>query len=333
MTSADSALPNQVPALFSPDRMKRSLRSIFRPFFVSLALVLTLPTAARAVQSYIIVDNQTGHILGAKEPDEKRQIASLTKVATAVVVLDWAKLTNADLGELVTVPAEAVRVGGVDSTGLQPDDLISLRDLLYSALMASDNAAAQTLAYHIGRRLPNPEGLDPTGNFVAHMNALARNLYMKRTRFLNPSGLDNIEGGLPFSTAADLARLTSYAYSKSGFPFYVAQNTREIHLFRAGQPLSLWLKNTNPLLDQDGIDGVKTGRTAKAGDCIILSADRTPESKRDGEKVMITPRRIIVVLLGSTDRSTEGLAAMRRGWQLYDQWAAAGRKTTRSDSL
>jgi D-alanyl-D-alanine carboxypeptidase (penicillin-binding protein 5/6) len=97
--------------------------------------------------------------------------------------------------------------------------------------------------------------------------------------------------------------------------------------------MSLWLKNTNPLLDQDGIDGVKTGRTAKAGDCIILSADRTPESKREGEKVFITPRRIIVVLLGSTDRSTEGLAAMRRGWQLYDQWAAAGRKTKRSDSL
>jgi D-alanyl-D-alanine carboxypeptidase len=279
------------------------------------------------------VDNQTGHILAAKNPNDKRQIASLTKIATAVVVLDWAKLSNADLGELVSVPAVAVQVGGVNSTGLQPDDIVSLRDLLYCALMASDNAAAQTLAFHIGRRLPNAEGLDATGNFVAHMNALARNLSMKRTRFLNPSGLDNLSGGLPFSSAADIARLTSYAYSKSGFPFYVAQVTREVHLFRAGQPMSVWLKNTNPLLDQEGIDGVKTGRTAKAGDCIVLSADRTPESKREGAKVFITPRRIDVVLLGCSDRAVEGMAFMRQGWALYDQWAAGGRKTKRSNSL
>jgi D-alanyl-D-alanine carboxypeptidase (penicillin-binding protein 5/6) len=313
--------------------MKRSLRAIPRPLFAWLSVFLLTTSVVRAVESYIIVDNQTGHILASKNPDEKRQIASLTKIATAVVVLDWAKLTNADLGELVTVSEEAVRVGGVNSTGLQPNDLISLRDLLYSALMASDNAAAQTLAYHIGRRLPNPEGLDATGNFVAHMNALARTLGMKRTRYLNPSGLDNMEGGLPFSTAADIARLTSYAYSKSGFAFYVAQTSREIHLFRAGQPMSLWLKNTNPLLDQEGIDGVKTGRTAKAGDCIVLSSDRTPESKREGEKVFITPRRVNVVLLGAQDRAGEGLAFVRKGWALYDRWAAEGRKTKKGTSL
>lgn len=313
--------------------MKRSLRAIPRHLFAWLFLFLLAARGALAVESYIIVDNQTGHILASKNPDEKRQIASLTKITTAVVVLDWAKLTNADLGELVTVPAEAVRIGGVNSTGLQPDDLISLRDLLYSALMASDNAAAQTLAFHIGRRLPNPESLDATGNFVAHMNALARSLGMKRTRYLNPSGLDNSERGLPFSTAADVARLTSYAYSKSGFPFYVAQTSREIHLFRLGQPTGIWLKNTNPLLDQDGIDGVKTGRTAKAGDCIVLSSDRTPESKREGEKVFITPRRVNVVLLGAQDRAGEGLAFVRKGWALYDQWAAGGRKTKKGTSL
>jgi D-alanyl-D-alanine carboxypeptidase (penicillin-binding protein 5/6) len=124
-----------------------------------------------------------------------------------------------------------------------------------------------------------------------------------------------------------------YAYSKSGFPFYVAQQTREIHVFRAGQPVSVWLKNTNPLLDKDGIDGVKTGRTSKAGDCIILSSDRTPESKREGEKVFITPRRIIVVLLGAQDRAGEGLAFVRKGWELYDQWAAAGRPLKKSSTL
>ncbi len=297
-----------------------------------LFLFAALAPLARA-GSYLIVDDQTGHVLGAKDMDEKRQIASLTKIATAVVVLDWAKLANADLGEMVEVPASAAQVGGTNPAGLMAGDIVPIRDLLYAALMASDNAAAHTLAFHIGRRLPNREGLDSVGNFVTHMNALARVLGMRRTRFLNPSGLDNLEGALPFSTAADLARLTRYAYSKSGFAFYVSQMTREIHPIRAGQPLSIWLRNTNPLLDQEGIDGVKTGRTAKAGDCIILSSDRSPESRREGEKVFVTPRRIIVVLLGTTDRSAEGLAAVRRGWALYDQWAANGRPTKRSNSL
>lgn len=313
--------------------MLRFLRSKNRRFLVWIGVVALATWTAHAAESYLIVDNQTGRILASKDADQKRQIASLTKIATAMVVLDWAKLTNADLGELVAVPAAAASVGGGNPTGLQQDDLISLRDLLYCALMASDNAAATTLAYHIGRRLPNAEGLDPVGNFVAHMNALARSLFMKRTRFLTPSGLDNIEGPLPYSTATDLGRLVRYAYSKSGFAFYVAQKTRQVHIFRAGQPADVWLTNTNPLLDQEGIDGVKTGRTSKAGDCIILSADRTPESKREGEKVLITPRRIIVVLLGAQDRASEGLSFIRKGWQLYDEWAAEGRPVKKSNAL
>ncbi|MGH8048669.1 MAG: D-alanyl-D-alanine carboxypeptidase family protein [Chthoniobacterales bacterium] len=313
--------------------MKRILRPMHRLFLMWLGVLAITTSAARAVECYLIVDNQTGRILASKNADEKRQIASLTKIATAMVVLDWAKLTNVDLGELVSVPADAVAVGGTNPATLQQDDLVSLRDLLYCALMASDNTAAHALAYHIGQRLPNAEGLDPVGNFVAHMNALARNLYMKRTRFLTPSGLDNMEGALPFSTASDVGRLVRYAYSKSGFPFYVAQKTREIHIFRAGKPTSVWLNNTNPLLDQEGIDGVKTGRTSKAGDCIVLSADRAPESVREGAKVLITPRRIIVVLLDAQDRAAEGLSFMRRGWQLYDQWAAEGRKAKKSNSL
>jgi D-alanyl-D-alanine carboxypeptidase (penicillin-binding protein 5/6) len=313
--------------------MLRVWRSFHSRFWTGLGVLAIAMSMAPAAESFLIVDNQTGRILAAKSADEKRQVASLTKIATAVVVLDWAKLTNADLGELVAVPTEAASVGGGNPAGLQQGDLITLRDLLYCALMSSDNTAAHTLAYHIGRRLPNAEGLDPVGNFVAHMNALARNLSMKRTRFLSPSGLDNIEGALPFSTSMDLARLVRYAYSKSGFPFYVAQKTREVHIFRAGQPVDVWLTNTNPLLDQEGIDGVKTGRTAKAGDCIILSADRTPESRREGEKVYITPRRIIVVVLGAQDRAAEGLSLVRKGWQLYDQWAAEGRPTKKNNTL
>ena len=86
------------------------------------------------------------------------------------------------------------------------------------------------------------------------------------------------------------------------------------------------LTNTNELLGQDGIDGVKTGTTTKAGPCVVLTSERRPEVKREGETVYVTPRRITIVLLGSRDRFGEGAALIRQGWSWYEAWAAAGRK-------
>jgi D-alanyl-D-alanine carboxypeptidase (penicillin-binding protein 5/6) len=199
--------------------------------------------------------------------------------------------------------------------------------------MASDNVAATCLAEHVGARLPNAEGLEPVGNFVSHMNALAHTLGMKRTLFLNPSGADNLEGALPYSTASDMARLTRYAYTEADFPFFVSQKTRIIHVFRGGVDMPIELRNTNELLDQEGIDGVKTGRTRRAGDCLILSTERRPEVQRQGQTVQVTPRRIVIVLLGSRERFGEGLALVRRGWGLYDQWASEGRKINKKQVL
>jgi len=299
-----------------------------------LALVLAASLhPAVAAESYIVVDNQTGTILAGENRDEKLPVASLTKVATAMVVLDFAKLKDADLSALATVPAVAFDNGITSPIGLQLGDQMSLRDLVYGALLASDNVAATTLANHIGTLLPNVEQLDPVGNFVAHMNALARSLNMRRTRFLNPTGFDNMEDSGPFSTASDMARLVRYAYDSAGFAFYVAQSSRQVHILRAGADIPVDIRNTNELIGQDGIDGVKTGRTRRAGDCLILSGDRQPEVKREGEQVFITPRRLTVVLLRSSDRFGEGLALMRQGWSLYDTWAAGGRKSTRSGTL
>ena len=300
---------------------------------IQILLLFALVACASAAQSYIIVDNQTGLILASKNPNEKLQVASLTKVATAMVVLDWAQLSKADLSQMATVSARAMRSGGLNPVGLQEGDLLSLRDLLYTALMASDNVAATSLAEHVGARLPNAESLDPAGNFVSHMNALAHTLGMKRTLFLNPSGADNLEGALPYSTASDMARLTRYAYTEADFPFFVSQKTRIIHVFRGGVDTPIELRNTNELLDQEGVDGVKTGRTRRAGDCLILSTERRPEVQRQGESVQVTPRRIFIVLLGSQERFGEGMALVRQGWGLYDQWAAEGRKIKKNQAL
>jgi D-alanyl-D-alanine carboxypeptidase (penicillin-binding protein 5/6) len=299
-----------------------------------VAVVLLCAAAPRAdASSWIIVDDNTGHVLAASGQNEKRQIASLTKIATAMVVIDWAEATKASLADLVAVPPEITTVGGVNPCQLQPGDRISLRDLLYSAMMSSDNHAAYTLAWNVGSRLPNPQGLSAVDNFTAHMNALARTVGMKRTLFLNPHGLDSLTPP-PYSTAADMARLTRYAYKHAGFNFYVSQPTREIAIQGAdGTPRGFLLSNTNELLGRDGIDGVKTGRTNRAGDCIVLAADRPPEAlERDGQKIAV-PRRIIVVLLGSADRFAEGFSLIQRGWGLHEQWSAQGRPVSKRSSI
>jgi len=289
---------------------------------------------AQAAESYILIDNQTGHILASKDANEKRQIASITKIATALVVLDMAELKKVSLSDMAVVPMGALSVGGVNPAGLQEGDSMSLRDLIYCSLLASDNIAATTLAHYAGARLPNPESLSPIGNFVANMNALARGLKMRRTLFLNPAGLDGSgEDPQPHSTAADVARLVRYAYGDADFPFYVAQPHRTIQVVRQGQSLPVSITNTNSLLGQEGIDGVKTGRTSRSGDCVVLSSEQKPEVVRDGATTYVTPRRIHVVVLGSPDRFVEGLELTRRGWGLYNQWAAAGRKTGGSKSL
>lgn len=310
--------------------MQRYFSSLICPIFCGLLL-----TGLLHAESSIIVDNQTGRILQDSGANRKVPIASLTKLALAMVTLDWSELKEGNLDERATVPEVAITsTGGINPLGLQAGDTLTLRDLLYACLLASDNVAAVTLANHLGQRVPNPTGLDPVGNAVSEMNALARGLGMRHTLYLSPHGLDAAEGSVqPYSSAADQARLTRYAYSKSGLSFYVSQTTREIHVQRGASNLSVELHNTNTLLHRDHIDGVKTGRTSRAGDCIILSSERAPEVMRKGDTVFTTPRRIIVVLLGGTNRETEGLALIQQGWALYDDWAAKGRPVKTSNAL
>jgi D-alanyl-D-alanine carboxypeptidase (penicillin-binding protein 5/6) len=286
-------------------------------------------------ESSIIVDNQTGRILEGIGENRKLPTASLTKLALAMVTIDWSQIKKGNLDGTAIVPEQAITsTGGINPLGLQVGDVLTLRDLLYCCLLASDNVAAVTLADHIGRNLPNPTGLDPAGNTVANMNALARQLGMRHTLFLNPHGLDTPEGqARPYSSAADLARLTRYGYSKSGLAFYVSQTSREIHIQRGATNLAYQITNTNKLLGTEHIDGVKTGRTSSAGDCIILTSEHTPDVVHQGDTILTTPRRIIVVLLGGTDREQEGLGLIQRGWALYNNWAVKGRPAKSSNCL
>jgi len=285
-----------------------------------------LPLIAR--ESYFVVEANSGRILLAEGSEQKRPVASLTKVATGIVALDWAKATGTDLGVEILVPPSVASLGGSNPMGLSPGDRISLRNALYSALMGSDNSAAQSIAHHVGFALQQARGDtgDPVKFFVAEMNTLAGALGMRRTRFSTPHGL-YVQQSKGYSTATDMARL--YAMRNPGFAFFVKQKSRALS-FRHGEVTKAFrVQNTNRLLGRMQINGIKTGLTRAAGQCLATSSELQPivEKLPDGAS-RLTPRRLICVVLGSQDRFGQTETLMGQGWNLYNQWVESGALVT-----
>ena len=293
-----------------------ALVSLLPPFTAQAA-----PAGAdTAMKAFVVVDDKTGHILAESKSNDKLQVASLTKIATAIVILDWARIEGHGLEQVMTIPPAALEAGGVSPVGFQAGDQVTVRDLLYAALLQSDNVAAEALAYDVGGDLPDDSS--ENGGGKAGITTTVR-FVIQRTRFYNPTGQDGKER--PFSTAADMARLTRNALSKADFRFFVAQKERHISINRGGVPTDFLLHNSNELLGVRNVDGVKTGQTARAGSCLIISAARESIVKQqETGKSEITPRRLIVVVLGSPDRFGDAARLLERGENLYDQWAAAG---------
>jgi D-alanyl-D-alanine carboxypeptidase len=301
-----------------------------------MVLCAVMPAVSvQGAESYIVADLHSKKILVAKEATEKRQVASLTKIATAMVVLDWMDLTGVQAGTWIRVPETVAGMGGANPLGMYVGDEITIRDALYSAIIGSDNVAAQTLAYFVGYELARQTGTagSPVDLFVAQMNALASKNGCTNTKFTNPHGLDH-EKPVPYSTAADIARIAMYAMSKASFTYYCSQKERKIGFRRDGQLQQFLMKNTNQLLGQSNIDGVKTGMTTKAGQCLVTSAARpnTVVDLADGRKQVI-PHRLIVVVLGSPSRFEQSLQLLEAGWSQYDGWEAAGRPVQSSGEL
>src|SRR5213595_1882328 len=189
-------------------RFDAAMRFSHRFLTASIALIATAASlrSAAGARAFVIVDSQTGYLLEEQEPRKKLQVGSLTKIATASVVLDWAERKGGDLNQVVTIPQQAFVGSSENNIGFQPGDNITLRDLLYAALVQSDNIAAYTLAHHVGSQLGSllpgdvSSKLTPANAFVAQMNALAKQLKMERTRFVNPHGIDKNVRPMPYST-------------------------------------------------------------------------------------------------------------------------------------
>ncbi len=300
--------------------------TFLKPLAFMLALLPVL-VSAQEPESVMVVETYSGKILVASNATMKRPIASLTMIATGAVTADWATATDSDLGTvMITAPQTVALVGGPNPMNLQPGDQLTMRDALYSALLGSDNLAAICIADHVGREIQTRRGKsgDPVVTFVAEMNKLAKALGMTQTHFANPHGLER-PGTKAYSTAADVARLSSYAMSRNAFNFIVRQPDRQVGLLTGAGKRSFKVRNSNELIGELGVLGVKTGLSAAAGPCISICMDREPlvRTKQDGTKGA-TPRRLIVVVLNNSDRFNRARGLIHQGWASYDPWLEAG---------
>ncbi|MGC6425690.1 MAG: D-alanyl-D-alanine carboxypeptidase family protein [Akkermansiaceae bacterium] len=305
------------------------MNRFLRVFPKSLLAGVILAGKLWAQESYVAVEAHSGKVLLELNADTKRPVASLTKIATGMVLLDWAKASGTSMGTYALVPQEAAYLGGSNPMGLAPGDRITLREAMYSMLLGSDNVAALTLADHAGRSIMTRGSRErtPVAAFVVEMNNLARAIGMNRTRFANPHGMDTArQRGT--STARDMAALSIYAMRNTGFQYYVKQKERIVASSRLGQKRAFRVKNTHNLIGQKGINGIKTGTTVLAGPCLATSAQKPNiVRKMPRGRTLLTPRRLIVICLGSPDREGRTNQLIEQAWPLYDNWMAQGRPT------
>ncbi len=206
------------------------------------------PIKARAA---LVANGATGEVLFARNADRRAAIASITKLMTALVVLDRARPSD-----LVTVRPHDASVGE-STVHLRAGERVRVRDLLAAALIQSANDAAYALAAHVSK-----------GNvraFVRLMNAKARALGLDGTHFVRPDGLDVARH---YSTAADVLTLARAAMRRPLIRGLVRMRRASI---AGGRTLETW----NDLLGSfSGLIGVKTGHTADAGWSEVAAARR-----------------------------------------------------------
>lgn len=201
----------------------------------------------------IIFDRKSKAIIYGKNVNQKRAMASTTKVMTAIVALE-----KGNLNDTIEVSKKAASING-SKLGLKTGDKISLKDLLYGLLLRSGNDAAIQIALHLGGSI---EG------FAQMMNDKANELGLKNTHFVTPHGLDDENH---YTTAYELALLTDYALNNKEFAKIVS--TKQTVITINSKPVTI--NNTNELLGNlEGVNGVKTGFTNNAGRCLITSITR-----------------------------------------------------------
>jgi D-alanyl-D-alanine carboxypeptidase (penicillin-binding protein 5/6) len=239
--------------------------------------LLAAPDVARALdplappdvtaESVYVFDATLDTTLYEKNADERRSPASLTKVATALVVLEHVS----DMSETVIIdPADVLDPNAGESMmGLVAGDVLTVEQLMYGLLINSGNDAAYALARHVGQQLLDAEGGsgDPQARFVQEMNALAAGHGLTNSHFENPEGLYHPDH---LTTARELGILTKLALSNELVATIAATEEITINSLSA-VPVAYPLVTTNKILGENGVNGVKTGTLSESGACLIAS--------------------------------------------------------------
>lgn len=197
-----------------------------------------------------LVELKSGRVLLEKDATRRLPPASLTKIMTALVALE-----TAPLQEVVKIDRRALV--HPSSLKFHSGEEFLLRDLVTAMLVASANDACEAVAWHIG---------GDTKHFVTMMNDRARALGLTNTHFANACGFD---APSHYSTAADLAKLTEQTLQRPDFAMMVRTVMQDIATVDDKRHIALY--NTNELLLDRTVTGVKTGYTSKAGRCLIAS--------------------------------------------------------------
>jgi len=208
------------------------------------------PVAAKA---YVVMDQQTGVVLAAKNENERLPMASTTKIMTGLLVLEHFK----NLDTVVAARRDAIGVGE-DEIYLARGERLTVDQLLQALLIQSANDAAADLADAVA---------GDQASFVALMNQRARALGLTNTHYANPHGLDQAGH---HTSALDLTRLARYALRDPRFAGYVDRYTATIpwahHSYRR-----VLVSHNELLEDYPWVYGVKTGWTDGAGYCIAAA--------------------------------------------------------------
>ncbi|MBQ9042476.1 MAG: D-alanyl-D-alanine carboxypeptidase [Eggerthellaceae bacterium] len=248
---------------------------------------LTVADCPSIDASYAALVDADGTVFFAREADQPSQIASITKVMTAIVALD-----NAPDGLFIAVSEAAAEVGE-SSANLQQGDVMDLDTALKALLVPSGNDAAVAIAEAVGASMiaSDPSlGNDPVGAFVHAMNEKAEQIGCTNTVYENPHGLDDgiYEGNL-HSTAYDQAKVAQCAMGYQKIRDIVSGGSTTITVDRGGAKAEVELETTDELLEMyEYTIGVKTGVTDLAGPSFMGAANK------DG-------RELYSVVLGSSD--------------------------------
>lgn len=233
----------------------------------------------------VLMEAETGQVLFGKKAFDRREPASLTKILTAVLALEYNRPE-----EIVTVSKRSASISVGQELDLNQGDRITLDNLIKAALLYSANDSTVAIAQHIA---------GSEGRFIELMNAKALVLGALNSRFANTNGYHHPNH---YTTAYDLALIARYALANEEFARIVGTPRDTIH-WADGKKIRE-IENTNRLVREksyEGIIGVKTGSTIRAGNCLIAAARR-------GDRTLIS------VVLHSRNRYKDSVKLLDYGF-------------------